>query len=112
MDYSLPGSSVHGTFQARILEWVAISFSGDLPEPGMEHESLVSPALVGGFFTTSTTWEAQVWLSEKAVSSSFTQNDQGRQDPALVRCSGSTLGFIPLVHKVMGLKAASVPGKK
>ena len=27
MDYSLPGSSVHGLFQARILEWVAISFS-------------------------------------------------------------------------------------
>ena len=26
MDCSLPGSSVHGTFQARILEWVAISF--------------------------------------------------------------------------------------
>ena len=25
-DYSLPGSSVHGIFQARILEWVAISF--------------------------------------------------------------------------------------
>ena len=27
MDYSLPGSFVHGIFQARILEWVAISFS-------------------------------------------------------------------------------------
>ena len=27
MDYSLPGSSVHGTLQARILEWVNISFS-------------------------------------------------------------------------------------
>ena len=27
MDCSLPGSSVHGLFQARILEWVAISFS-------------------------------------------------------------------------------------
>ena len=27
MDYSPPGSSVHGTFLARILEWVAISFS-------------------------------------------------------------------------------------
>ena len=26
MDYSLPGSSVHGNFQARILEWFAISF--------------------------------------------------------------------------------------
>ena len=30
MDCSLPGSSVHGIFQARILEWVAVSFSGDL----------------------------------------------------------------------------------
>ena len=27
MDCSLPGSSVHGIFQARVLEWVAISFS-------------------------------------------------------------------------------------
>ena len=27
MDHSLPGSSIHGIFQARILEWVAISFS-------------------------------------------------------------------------------------
>ena len=26
MDYSLPGSSVHGIFQARVLEWVAISY--------------------------------------------------------------------------------------
>ena len=29
MEYSLPGSSVHGIPQARILEWVAISFSGE-----------------------------------------------------------------------------------
>ena len=27
MDYSLPGSSVDGIFQARVLEWVAIAFS-------------------------------------------------------------------------------------
>ena len=31
--------------------------SGDLPNPGIELTSLRSPALVGGFFTTSTTWE-------------------------------------------------------
>ena len=31
---------------------------GDLPEPGMEPESLMSPALAGRFFTASTTWEA------------------------------------------------------
>ena len=28
MDCSLPDSSVHGIFQARVLEWVAIAFSG------------------------------------------------------------------------------------
>ena len=28
MDCSLPGSSVHGIFQARVLEWGAIAFSG------------------------------------------------------------------------------------
>ena len=33
---------------------------GDLPDPGVETESLMSPALAGGFFTTSTTWEAQL----------------------------------------------------
>ena len=30
MDCSLPGSSVHGIFQARVLEWGAIAFSVDL----------------------------------------------------------------------------------
>jgi len=30
MDYSLPGSSAHGIFQARILEWIATSSPGDL----------------------------------------------------------------------------------
>ena len=42
MDYSLPGSSIHGIFQAKILEWVAISFSRDLPNPGIKPRS---PAL-------------------------------------------------------------------
>ena len=39
MDCSLPGSSVHGILQARILEWVAIPFSGDLPNPGIAPRS-------------------------------------------------------------------------
>ena len=42
MDCSLPGSSIHGIFQARVLEWGAISFSGDLPDSGIEPGS---PAL-------------------------------------------------------------------
>ena len=32
---------------------------GDLPDPGIEPASLLSPALAGKFFTTSATWEAQ-----------------------------------------------------
>ena len=36
MDCSLSGFSVHGIFQARVLEWIAISFSRDLPDPGIE----------------------------------------------------------------------------
>ena len=44
-----PGSSVHGISQARRLEWVAISYSRDLPNPGIKP---VSPELGGGFFTT------------------------------------------------------------
>ena len=33
MDCNLPGSSVHGILQARILEWVAISFSRGSSQP-------------------------------------------------------------------------------
>ena len=55
-----PGSSVHGIFQARILEWVASSYAGGLPDPGIEPISLASPALAGRLFTTSTHWEARL----------------------------------------------------
>ena len=33
MDYGLPGSSIHGIFQARVLEWGAIAFSETLIDP-------------------------------------------------------------------------------
>ena len=36
MDYSLPGFSVHEILQARILKWVAIPFSKESSDPGME----------------------------------------------------------------------------
>ena len=56
-DYSLPGSTVHGTLQARVLEWVTIPNSSWVP--GIKPVSLMSLALAGGFFTTSATWEAR-----------------------------------------------------
>ena len=48
MDYSPPGSSVHGIFQARILEWVAISCSRGSSPPRHQTPSLASPALALG----------------------------------------------------------------
>ena len=53
MDCGPPGSSVHGVSQARILEWVSFLPPRDLPDPGIEAASLASPALAGGFFTTT-----------------------------------------------------------
>ena len=47
MNCRLLASSVHGILQVRILEWVAISSPGDLPDPGIEP---ASPALTDGFF--------------------------------------------------------------
>ena len=40
--------------------WSGVPFltAGDLPDPGIKPESLVSPALAGGFFTFRATWEA------------------------------------------------------
>ena len=40
MDCNLPVLSVHSILQVRILEWVAISFSRHLPNPGIEPGSL------------------------------------------------------------------------
>ena len=58
IDYSPPGSSLHGILQARILEWFPGLPPGDLPDPGIQTESLTSPALAGRFLTTSATREA------------------------------------------------------
>ena len=52
MDCSPPGSSVHGIFQARVLQWVTISFSRVSSQPRDWTTSLAYPALAGRFFTT------------------------------------------------------------
>ena len=53
-DCSPPGSSVQGLLQARILEEeLPFPPPGDLLNPGTEPESLASPAMAGGFFTTA-----------------------------------------------------------
>ena len=59
MDCSLPGFSVHGIFQARVLEWVAISFSGGSSRP--RDRTRVS-RIVGRRFTHWATREA--WIKQ------------------------------------------------
>ena len=54
MDYSLPGSSVHGILQARRVEWVAMPSSRESSQPSdRTHISCVS-CITGGFFTAET----------------------------------------------------------
>ena len=59
MDYSLPGSSVRGILQTRLLEWVAMPSSGGSSGPKDRPASLLSLTSAGGFFTASATWETR-----------------------------------------------------
>ena len=66
LDCSPPGSSVHGITQARILEWVIISFSrGSSQLRDRTRDSCVA----GGFFNHGATWEALCddWLGINAI---------------------------------------------
>ena len=63
VDSSLPDFSVRGVFQARILEWVPVPFSRGSSWTRDRICISVSPALAGGFFTTSATWEAIIMMT-------------------------------------------------
>ena len=58
MDCSLPGSFPWDSPSKNTGLGCHALLRGFFPGPGIEPESLMSPALAGGFFTTSTTWEA------------------------------------------------------
>ena len=61
MDCSPPGSSVHGIFQARILEWAAIAFSYDKPRQGIKKQrrSFANKGLSGQSYGFSI---SHVWM--------------------------------------------------
>ena len=63
MDCNLPGSSVHGILQAKILEWVAISPSRGSSLPWDQTCISYISALAGGFFTTGSAWKAPLQYS-------------------------------------------------
>ena len=64
MDCTLTGFSVHGILQVRILDW------GAMPSYRRSSQlaSLMSPAMAGGFLTSSATWNFMcfnVWFPER-----------------------------------------------
>ena len=67
MDCSLPGSSVHGIFQAIVLEWIAISFSRGSSQP--RNRTRVS-RIAGRCFT--------VWATREVIRSEMSQKEKDK----------------------------------
>ena len=57
MDYSPPDFLSMVFFRQEYCQGLPFPSPGDLPDPGIEPTSLMSPELAGRFFTTSITWE-------------------------------------------------------
>ena len=110
MDGSPPGSSVHGISQARILEWVAISFSRG---PSQPRDQILISCLAGGFFTTEPPGKARPLLHISQLETNqehqlgFPASADGKEstcnaeDPhsilGLGRSTGEGIGY-PLQH--------------
>ena len=82
MDCSLPGSSVHGVFQAIVVEWIAISFSRGIfqtqgSNPGLQHcrQMLYCLSHQGSSFSSLKNFQFSPGYKDKA-SVWLTQSDQ------------------------------------
>ena len=76
MDYSPRGSSVHGISKARILEWVAISSPGDLPNPWIEPMPPVLQANSSPVSHQESPNEIILWLAYRLPFSQFSSVTQ------------------------------------
>ena len=56
MDCSLPDSSSHGIFQAKVLEWVAIAFS-IYPEKPIIQKDTCTPMFIAALYMIAMTWK-------------------------------------------------------
>ena len=108
MDYT-----VHGILQARILEWVTFPFSRGSSQPG--DRTQVS-RIVGGFFTSSATREAQEYWSMLPIPSPADLPDSGI-DPGSHALQADSLpisykGSPNINEHLLFAEAALGPGKK
>ena len=97
VDCGPPGSSVHGILQTRILEWVAIPFSRDLPdlgtEPGsptLQADSLLSEPLALKKVQIFTNVDTSPCLKDSAKTNPNTQIHTGKT------CVFSVAAFVPI----------------
>ena len=102
LDCSPTGSSVFVIFQARTLDWVAISYSRESPQPGIEPISLASPALAGGFFTTSATWEARFLIAIVVVHS------LAKSCPTICSPVDCSMPSFPVLHHLLKFTQTSI----
>ena len=94
VDCNLPGSSVHGILQARILEWIAIPFSrGSSPSSSCPREKPASPVLQADSLTSEPPGKSSGWhRNEHVVSQSL--ND------ALLRVRSMTRTVLPTLRDI------------
>ena len=75
MDYSLPGSSVHGILQARILNWVAMFFSSGSSWPRNRNFISCISCVAGRFFTVALAYETRKIFFASAIKNTLSPNN-------------------------------------
>ena len=83
VDCGPPGSSIHGILQARILEWVAISFSRGSSQPRIEPRS---PALQADSSSPGATREAPQARLPEWIAAAFSKGSSQPRDGTLLSC--------------------------
>ena len=107
----LPGYPVHRDSPGKNTGVGGHFLLGDLPDPRIEPMSLMSPALVGGFFTTTSTWEALVsWsaqvniLFHKMVQRHQWINNESKSDFRICMILEMTIiNVVWIIHEYTGM---------
>ena len=87
MNCNPPGSSVHGTFQAKILEWIAISFSRGSSQPtDWTHVSCIS-CTGGQILYHCATWEAPIYVYNHQIVTGSSQSCTSTSNFSLILIS-------------------------
>ena len=94
IDRNLPGSSIQGILQVRILQWVAISSPRYLPIPGIKPRSPTSHALTGGFCTAEPPGKPLVLIVQKPISSQQECFINIQKQPRAISCGQTTPSIV------------------